>query len=361
MRGNPDEALASLERALALNPSDTGTLVRLSRYYMMTGRGEEAVAIAERNVRLDPLVAIRHTQLANRRISNGDIEGGLESFERSVELSPQNSEVWQQYIGRTRSLGAEIEAFKLFARMQAVEDPPMSQTSRPNLLRELGLMFFFIGDSARAREILELALRVSDSQWIHMDLGGIALADGRYEDAWRETWLAAEGDPSNDIPATWLTTLAIARGTGMDQVLTHYRRQWPDLFLESPEVTDAGPDLSVAAVRALRHTGDDAQADRILEAARGYVGDPDFQDQEHLAGVWVLLGDDDRALSALEKHVEEGGDMFPSADYAPTIWAPIADDPRFIVIVESSEEKRAAKRAEVDAMIERGELVLPTP
>ena len=69
------------------------------------------------------------------------------------------------------------------------------------------------------------------------------------------------------------------------------------------------------------------------------------------------LGDIDAALDTLENHIANNG--YFSYIYGDPFWAPLTDEPRFKAIVESEEEEAAFLRAEVNAMIETGRLVLP--
>ena len=69
------------------------------------------------------------------------------------------------------------------------------------------------------------------------------------------------------------------------------------------------------------------------------------------------LGDADAAIAALQDHIDSGG-YFNYLEGDP-YWAPLADDARFLAIVEAHHAEAAAYRAEVQAMIERGELVVP--
>jgi hypothetical protein len=69
------------------------------------------------------------------------------------------------------------------------------------------------------------------------------------------------------------------------------------------------------------------------------------------------LGNIDQAVAALKEHIDSGGYF----NYLPgdPFWAPLAGDARFLAILQTHHEKAAAYRAEVQAMIDRGELVLP--
>jgi hypothetical protein len=69
------------------------------------------------------------------------------------------------------------------------------------------------------------------------------------------------------------------------------------------------------------------------------------------------LGDIASALDELESHISNGGyfSYLPGTPY----WVPLAGEPRFMAIVEAETAKDALARAEVDAMIESGELILP--
>ena len=69
------------------------------------------------------------------------------------------------------------------------------------------------------------------------------------------------------------------------------------------------------------------------------------------------LGNMSAALDAVEDHVNKGG--FFSYTPGSPFWAPLAAELRFMAVGEFGEVENAAVQVEVNAMLERGELILP--
>jgi len=354
-----ESAEVSLQRALEINPSNDFALGRFSQLYMRTGRPVEGIQLAERGVRVDPLNAEGHYLLANRKFSADDIDGAIKSFERAIQLSPNRKGIWFNYAFRVGHIKGGLFRFQLMERMQyevLKPDQPLTRSSKH--IRSLGIWFEFIGDHVRARELLALAQGIADNSWIHLDLAGIALAERDFDTAWSETWLALEGDPKNSMSASWAGTIALVNGTGQEKVLAHYRRFWPGLFGDStdielirPNVEGIDPDLALTAALLLREEGDEVSAATILNTLSTIAG------PESLIPVTLLAvsGDIEGALDALEAAVSAGAKILPGS----LLLEHLGNEPRFKELLRPEEEEKARIRAEVNAMIERGGIILP--
>ena len=99
--------------------------------------------------------------------------------------------------------------------------------------------------------------------------------------------------------------------------------------------------------------GDEEQAVQLLESVDGEGDDPFAARAMALAH----LGELDGAIERLRNHVDSGGYF----SYLPKdpFWAPMKDDARFIALCDDERRQSLEYQAQVNAMIESGELVLP--
>jgi len=348
----------ALERALEINPSHSWAFVHLSRLMARTGRLREAVALAERTVRLDPLNAYRHIQLAIRRWTAHDFKGGKASFERALELDPLNYAAWSDYGWRLGDLEGEVAGFRLVARLQ--KNPEFrSQFIGPNPeltpkgVGIIALWLGFIGDFERELEMLELQSHLGDNGHLRREIAWALLAQGDLEGARREAWVAIGGMPRGVIVNYQVAEIALRSGEGMDEVLAHYRRYWPGLFEDPPNLSDVPRGVIIGAALIIRAQGQERGAIRLLESLL-VAGEDPFCIR---AMARAHLGDFAPAVDELENHINNGG--FFTYFLGDSMWAPLVGEPRFMAIVDAEATKDALAREELNAMLESGELILP--
>ena len=353
-----DAAEFAVQRALEINPSHTGALVHLSRLMARTGRFREAVAVAKRNVRLDPLNPDRHQQLGARLWELGDIEAGKASFERSLELDAPNFGGWSRYALRLADLETPLQGFLQVARLQqnshfrAQFYGPVPEIDPVDVL-VFGLWFGFIGDYERERQMLKLQSEMADSVRLHRELAWALIGEGDSDQARIETWTALNGLPREDITNFQVAYLALKTGQELDRVMAHYQKYWPDLFGELADAENVQKMVTIGAALIHREQGNISRANQLLHLIQQEGPDPFAT----AAMASAHLGDIDAALDTLENHIGRGGHF--SYIYGDPFWAPLTGEPRFQAIVESQEEVAANIRAEVEAMIGTGQLVLP--
>ena len=358
MRERYDAAEIALKRALEINPSHNEAFVHLSRLMEKTGRVQEAVVLAKRNVRLDPLNSTRHMQLANRQWTAGDIEAGKASFERALELDPLNHSAWRDYAHRLGDLENPVAAFRLVARLQ--QNPqfrsqffgPVPKIP-PAGVQVFGLWFGFVEDYERERVMLQLQSEMADSARLHRELAWALIGEGDLDGARREAWVGLNGMPRESIVNFQVAYISLQTGQGMHDVLNHYRSQWPGLFGDSPKLDSVPKKLVVSTALIHRELGEEQRALRLLDWARKDGTNPFGATAMALAH----LGEIDMAINALNDHINRGGYF----SYLPKdpFWSPLAEDARFMAIVDARHKEAADYRAQIQAMIETGKLVLP--
>jgi TolB-like protein/Tfp pilus assembly protein PilF len=337
-------------RALEINPSFTPAYTELSRLYSQTNRLREAVAMAERNVRLDPTVGIRHVQLANRLWTLGEIERATQSFERAIQIAPRNPFSWSDYAGRLGlDEGRFVEAFAVFGRMLQVPDIEVP----PRILGFIGLFFSGIGDYERAMRFFELRAQAGDGFRGNQDLAALQYALGNLAEAREEARRALEGHKRNAIAGVVLINTALESGDYVEEAATWLRATWPGLLADPPELeAGLGGFLAVPAALLLRQAGDEARASRLLDAV---IASPTAEAPMPSLAL-AHRGQVEAALERLDLS-RQWSSLALTVTHSP-VWAPLAREPRFRAMLEERMRELDRQRAEVEAMIQRGDLPL---
>jgi len=87
-----DEALAEIERAVAMDPNDSTLYVWMSNILYFMGKNSEAIESAKTGLRLDPNNPAAYlNQLAKAYLPDGNIQESLQLLERVIRLNPELS------------------------------------------------------------------------------------------------------------------------------------------------------------------------------------------------------------------------------------------------------------------------------
>lgn len=114
----PAQAVADLERAVAISPRDYRYHVELSRAYEMNGDTAHAEQSLQRAVELAPRYFETRWALANLRLRAGKSDEALADFRAALELSggfaypPHQDAVLSAYSAITQALGPNLEALR---------------------------------------------------------------------------------------------------------------------------------------------------------------------------------------------------------------------------------------------------------
>lgn len=181
-QGRPREALADLEQALSIAPSDPYLHNAKGLCLTKFGRWVDAVAAFEETVRLAPDFVPAHFNLASARECTGDLNGAREAFERVYELNPSNPEPLSSLANLAARRADWAEARQLAER--ALSADPRQYLA----LTTLANAAIATGDYANADSLVESTLADQSTPPVHRAMiqtlkGDLRHAEGRYGDA----------------------------------------------------------------------------------------------------------------------------------------------------------------------------------
>jgi len=181
MEGRLDEALATLQRAAALDPNDPKVHANLGSILTRLNRPEEAVACYRRALALDPNYAEAHYNLGAMLTQLERHEEALACYDRVLALMPNHGRTLINRGSALSALNRHEEAIACYDKILA-GDPQYAEaeTNRGTALQWLNRV-----DEAIDRYDTALAVRPEDAV-AHWNKGLAALYRGDFETGWRE-------------------------------------------------------------------------------------------------------------------------------------------------------------------------------
>jgi TolB-like protein/DNA-binding winged helix-turn-helix (wHTH) protein len=156
VRGAEDD----LRKAVSLNGSYALAHQYLSTVLIVSGRADEAIASAQRALALDPLSPTSGTTLAYRLYYAGQFPAALDEFQRVLELAPDFASAW---LGRAQTLRAVGRIREAQAALDGAEQRAGGRTyMRAYRAYALGVD----GEAARARTIQAEITRLAATQYV---------------------------------------------------------------------------------------------------------------------------------------------------------------------------------------------------
>ena len=147
-------SLASLQKAVELDPEYAQAFNNLGARYMMLGRLNESVAAFRRSVELDPYSSITHANLAQALISRGEPADAELAARRGVDLD------------RSDARGAYMLGLSLVLQRkytpEAVSNLRRSESISPRARLALGLALANTGSTEDARQAFSACLQSQD-------------------------------------------------------------------------------------------------------------------------------------------------------------------------------------------------------
>jgi serine/threonine-protein kinase len=198
-QGLIDQAIGNMERATALNPTDSYANIELAYTLTLTGAYDRALEILESTVRIDPTQKWGYLLKALAYWSRGR-EGDLALARETLSRYPDQRSPYPAWFWIRQEL-YEGQPEAALTRIQNLSTPVLLLQARVEPREMLaGLVYRSIGDDARARPELESARRhleneideLPDDHRLHAALGLTLAALGLEEDAIREGLRAVE-------------------------------------------------------------------------------------------------------------------------------------------------------------------------
>jgi eukaryotic-like serine/threonine-protein kinase len=288
---------------------------------------EEAVSHFKRAVQLDPSFALAWCALggayANRviKIIGGqeDYKLAAEALERSLELRPGLMEARLHMVFVELARGNKQEARALAAGL--VKESP----------NDVGAQFAWAtvarldGRYQDALDAYARMLRINPAERpvVSYNRARVFLYQHRLDDAEAELNLGAQMEPNHPLIKSFRAIICAYRGDtdGAARTMREVLRRNPDMDGVRP---------LLAQFLALGGQTDAARAELTESALR--VGGANFDVAYWVASVYVMLGDNDRALDWLTKAVELGNENKPWFESDPR-WEPLREDARFVELM----------------------------
>ncbi len=188
-RGEPQQEIAALERALSQSPTFTEAVIRLADAHVAMGNGDAARGLLDRTLARAPLDAGLLLKRADLGWKAGEREEAIALLRKALLVDPANQDAWRLLQERGAELGRPDEALT-FARERAAARP--WDASLPLTLARIHCVREAFDDALHAvEEALVIDPRLLDAH----DLRAQILGDlGRHEEARAACAPAAFGD-----------------------------------------------------------------------------------------------------------------------------------------------------------------------
>lgn len=185
------DPLPALQRTVELMPEEPGAHVNLGNALARQGRFDEAIASHDRALALDPGLVEAHNNRGHVLLEMGQPAQALESYRRAIELRPAFAEAHDNAGSALLELGRTAEAAHCFR--QAIDYDP----NGPAAHTHLGNALFAAGQYERAiasyRRALELEPRC---EAVYVQLGNALHELGRLDEALLHYRKALEINPA---------------------------------------------------------------------------------------------------------------------------------------------------------------------
>lgn len=336
------EAERRFRKAIELNPNYATAYHWYGLLLQNESRFDEALVAIGKALELDPLAPTINSVLSGLYLLNGEREKALARARKVVELEPDSA---HGYGNLAWMLGYTFNRFS--------EAPPLFETAyrldpdSPNSLVDPAWVLYDLGDREGSRRLLDRALaRHPDGAYLFNALAWIHAAEG-------ETAVAEEyaRRVSAVHPTVFgaLAYLLAARGDH-PAVLALFLERSPESLAPGFTLKRYTIDSSLVLAQVLQHTGDAAQAERLLAAAAAMLAGRARLDgyTSGIADIKIhaLRGDKAKALAALRRAYDEGwrGPTWRAArDIDPTL-ASLRDDAEFKAVFAAIEQDMQGQR-----------------
>jgi len=209
--GRHADAAKSFLRALETNPNDVPALTGLGDAYQNQQRPAEAERSYRQAIGLQPGNWRTFNSLGNFLYANGRYTEAAESYREVVAGEPQNATGWANLATSLMLSGDFAEAARAFERAMQVQPSPRT-------LMNLGMMYYYLGETAKAETALRRAVQMAPQDYLAQSNLGDALASAGDASGAKQAFMEAERlaraqfavngrDPGMIIDLAWITAM----------------------------------------------------------------------------------------------------------------------------------------------------------
>jgi adenylate cyclase len=209
--GRTGDAVRAFERALSINRNDVPALTGLGDAYLNQQRVAEAEQRYREAIGLQPGNWRTYNSLGKFLYDSGRYEEAVAVYREVVALDAANSTGWGNLASSAMLSGDFAAAASAFER--ALEVEPSARTHM-----NLGMLHYYLGDSAEAQKALQAAIRMSPEDhlaWTNLgdvltlagDADGANRAFLEAERLARERLARNQRDPGTLIDLAWVTAM----------------------------------------------------------------------------------------------------------------------------------------------------------
>ena len=197
--GRVDEAIASINQALSIDPSNSDSFALHSIIAVVLNQKDEALNLAAKAVKADSKSATAQIALSYAQQADFDLSAARTSTEEAVRLDPENALAWARLAELWSSFGNPDKALENAQKAVSL-DPDLSRTQTV-----LGFVYLTQIKTAMAREAFNKAIELDQGDSLpRLGLGLAKIRDGELEDGRRDIEIAASLDSSNSLIRSYL-------------------------------------------------------------------------------------------------------------------------------------------------------------
>lgn len=341
-----DEAAAAYARAAQLKPRDPDVLVGYANFLMKRPNDGQALALLQRALAIDPLNRVALMLLADAQSQAGHIADAERGYRSVIELYPDFVDAKQNLAGTLIQEGKLDQAEPWLRSAAAAGTDPSAAIELAFLYINLGMTSDFNATVAQMKAPPVLAALAEALKRVSVEDYAGALT-------YCETRFAADRDP------VWLG--GIVEFAIMTHDFEKARRylllSQPELFEPDPKVDAALAREAIGAAYVSDQLGDHAQARRIitkvLQVTAPKPGAPLPPSLRVLRSeAYAVIGDKEASLAELRQAIAAGYrtpwdiDVFVRLDRYPQM-AAVKDDPRYQAMIRQIDADNARMRAAV--------------
>jgi tetratricopeptide (TPR) repeat protein len=91
-KGQVDEAIAQLQKALEINPNDAEAHNNLGKAFVQKGQADEAMVQYQKALEIDPSIAEARYNLGNALLRKGSVDEAMVQYQKALEINPNVAE-----------------------------------------------------------------------------------------------------------------------------------------------------------------------------------------------------------------------------------------------------------------------------